>query len=103
LPGSETRIIRNNFKIRNIKTQNSSPTRICLQHWGFLSFDVVSKFRISCFEFTFFLGAHFDLAEDMLCVFARDIFQFWLRVGRGGPFMPFILDLSGRQTVEEKT
>src|SRR5438105_10361038 len=35
------------FKFRNIQIQNSSPNRGRLEHWGFLSFDIVSSFEFT--------------------------------------------------------
>jgi hypothetical protein len=79
------------FKTRNIRIQNSSPKRFCLEHWDFLSFDIVSSFgsfdvaqdRFRASNLPFFLGALFDLAQDMLCVFARDVFQAMVGAQRG--------------------
>jgi hypothetical protein len=57
-------------KSENPKTLN--PKQECFEFCVFQSFEFVSNFGFRASKF--FLGALFDLAQDMLCVFARVIF-----------------------------
>jgi hypothetical protein len=62
-----------NLKLGKSKTPN--PNQECFEFCVFQSFEFVSNFEFRASKFI--LGSPFDLAQDMLCDFARDILTFF--------------------------
>jgi hypothetical protein len=65
------------FQIQNSKLQNSSPNRICLEHWVFLSFDLVSSFEFRASNLPVYLLAPFALCSLPFVFFVVDYVFFF--------------------------